>query len=230
MVASATAAAIARPRPRGPRPARARRASCATGAGRPGPPSITSIRTPAASARPRTTTGPAPCSIAFAIRLSSRLREPQALAAHAGRVARPAQRELHARSAAVTRDASTESASSSRGRTCSIRRHAQARAADAVEIVERQRRPPELEVDRPQPGRRELDRAATELKPEPGRGDRSTQLVAGPRDRLHRRRARAPRRAASHAASAAASQPASAIAGVVTRPLRRPAGSRRPTR
>ena len=42
---SAISAAIARPRPRRPRPPRARRVSSATGAGRPGPSSMTSMRT-----------------------------------------------------------------------------------------------------------------------------------------------------------------------------------------
>ena len=87
---SAIPAAIASPRPRVPRPARGRRTSSATGAGRPRPLSVTSIRSVPPSQRPRTQMSPPPCSIAFAIRLrvawASRTRSPQ--------VVRPSARPL----------------------------------------------------------------------------------------------------------------------------------------
>ena len=114
--------AIASPRPCAPRPWRARRTSSETGAGSPGPSSQTSIRTPAPEAHPTTVTRAAPCSIALAIRLpvtcASRSGHPGPAAAtrHRSRLSStPA-------SAALGRQAWTESDSSAarsiRSRSC----------------------------------------------------------------------------------------------------------------
>ena len=59
------------------------------------------------------------------------------------------------------------------------------------EVVERERRTAELEIDRRELRGRQRAAARAELEPEPRRGDRAAQLVAGARDGLHPRIERA---------------------------------------
>ena len=87
---SAMPAAIASPRPRVPRPARGRRTSSATGAGRPRPLSVTSIRSVPPSARPRTHDLPSPVLDRVRDQIARCLGEPHPVAPGRAPSARPA--------------------------------------------------------------------------------------------------------------------------------------------
>ena len=151
--------------------------SSRTGPGSPGPASSTSTRTRPASTRPRTRTGDAPCSTALATRF------PHAWASRTG----------SARTSARPRSGSTASSAPKRARerpprlggvveqradVDELRALARAPAASrGREVVERERRAPELEVDR---GGALL--VVESVETQPSRAQRPAELVARVRD------------------------------------------------
>ena len=168
-------AAMVRPRPRGA-PPRRRAISRLTGSGRPGPASLTSMRTRPATTRPRTRTGEPPCSSALATRL------PHAWARRSGSArtsARPRSGSTESEDPNAAASGAHASAPSSSSAPTSTSWDAATRAVPAAgghEIVERQRRPPQLEVDR--------GGVVDPVQPQPRRAQRPAQLVARVGDEL----------------------------------------------
>ena len=218
-----------------PRPAAGAAVSSATGAGSPGPSSMTSIRTrpcraraaahldrPLPRARSRWRSGcrwPGPAAAGRPTRAASSPTPAHRDAAPAAAARRPATpRRSRPRSCATS--------------TASSRHSRRAPPPGAREVVERERRPAQLGVDRPQPRRRRrLVPSAGAVEAQPGGGQRPAQLVTRARDGLHPvavgARARSP---PARRRAPAATQPATDSGRAHHRAPRRAAGSRRPTR
>ncbi len=229
---AAIAAAIARPRPRRPRPPRPRlpaRTNSATGAGNPGPRSLTSTRARIRSQLPRTSTTPPPCSIAFAIRLpvtcASRSRSPHTVRAspdHEVRSETPCAAAI-GRQASTLSDTNCERSIASGGRDQPRRVRTASRSSSTSAA-----RPSSRSIARKRSG-------VSKPLPAPPSSP-SLTAVSGPRSSWHARATDSMRPASARRATAAATTPALAAnqppssSAIMTRCSRRPAGSRRPTR
>ena len=231
---SAISAAMARPRPRCPRPARGALHQLGRPArAGPGPSRATSTRTRRPRRGRRSSTSPRPCSIALAIRLpvawASRSSLPRTNARPGStrtRARSPPPGRRHATRSAWLRDERAHVDDLRRGRACGRPR------AAGVEVLQRERRPAQLEVD----GR-------GTAAPRPVLAARcacsaSDAAVSGPRSSWQARATSS--RAAAGRGAARATRPGRALTataqpgdGDVRRsfaPARRPAGSRRPRR